>query len=70
MGIFKNFLKPRLSGKTALPQNDTAVPDDEYRLPRLSRADFVMTDELRRRQQVEQLCRKYGITVAKEGEFL
>lgn len=49
---------------------ETELPDEEYQLPTLARGNFAMTEELRRRQQEEQLKKKYGISFPKEGSFV
>ena len=46
------------------------IPDEEYQLPTLARGNFSMTEELRRRQQAEQLKQRYGICTDKEGSFV
>jgi len=61
LGIF-NIFRP----KTGIP-TDKEAPDEEYKLPDLSKGDFPMTEELRIRQQDEQLSRRYGVHIKKEG---
>lgn len=51
-----------------LPETD--VPDEEYQLPTLAIGNFTITEELRRRQQAEQLRQKYDIHIEKEGSFV
>lgn len=66
MGVF-SFLKPKTTVEHS-PNKDGK--DEEYRLPRLTKTNFVMTDELRSRRQMEQLRSKYGVSITKEGEFI
>ena len=53
---------------------ETEIPDEEYheeyQLPALARGDFSMTEELLRRQQEEELKKKYGLSLPKEGSFV
>lgn len=45
-------------------------PDEEYQLPLLVKGDFQMNEELQRRMQNEQLRKKYGIAIVKEGSYV
>lgn len=63
MGLFNLF-----KSKTKTVPHDS--PDEEYQLPELSRGQFTMTDELRRRKENEELKRKHGVVIKKEGDFV
>lgn len=65
MSIF-DFFKPKTK-KEALDDN---VPDEEYQLPELSKGNFYMTNELRRRYENELLMEMYDIKPEKQGEFV
>lgn len=67
MSVF-SFWKPRAKKNVAFHKKD--IPDEEYQLPRLSIGQFSMTDDLRRRREDEQLKKKHGVLIEKEGEFI
>ena len=69
MGIL-SFLKPKKVPTPKVWDEEDETPDEEYKLPVLSMGQFPMTDELRRRQQNEELKRRYGVRSVKEGSFL
>lgn len=74
--MFKNlFSRRKNEGKGGgancpTPKNKDAIPNDEYELPSLHRADFSMTPELLRRKEVEALQRKYNVAPYKSGGFI
>lgn len=69
MGIL-SFLKPKKVPAPMGGDEEEEIPDEEYQLPVLQMGKFPMTAELRRRQQDEELKRRYGVHSAKEGSFL
>ena len=65
---FFDLFKPKR--KTESPFLCEGEVDDEYLIPILSRKSVQMTEELLRRQQDEQLLKKYGSRTEKEGFFI
>lgn len=65
---FMNLFKSKR--KKEPPSIATPSLEEEFQLPRLEKASFPMTEELRQRQQDEQLMLKYGIRAEKEGNFV
>lgn len=59
--------KAKKEGETTI---EIDSPDEEYQLPIFSVGNFTMNEELRRRQQDEQLRKKYNISALKEGSFV
>lgn len=66
MGIFDIFKRP----KTTKEPIDNDLPDEEYELPELNIGRFKMSEELRRRQENEELLKRYGIVLEKKGSFI
>ena len=67
MSIFDR-LRPK--GKSDPPQAPAETPDEEFLLPKLSRGDFPLTEEVFRRWREEQIREKYGLPVEKEGHYV
>ena len=69
MGIFELF-KIRPKNKQTEERMNDALPDEEYPFPHLEQGEFPMTEELFRRKENEELLKRYGIVLDKEGEFV
>ena len=66
MGFFNMFKRPK---KHVEPEKND-LPDEEYKIPVLKRAEFEMTEELLRRKENEELLKRYGIILTNAGEFI
>ncbi len=64
MGLF-DFLTPK---KKAVPFPEAQT--EEYKLPKLERGNFCMTEELLQRKRNEELKKQFGIHLEKDGKFI